>query len=488
MTVSKFDFFSHNRDAAREVFNQDSEVFGDNQPLLLELRRIFDWIAEERGALRIASRKFKQRLPEIHKKFPMLASNFARADLNSDCWLEWEEFCSFCLDDVRLMQQMKRSSAIQVYSIDHLGQRVYKDASDPEHGCEMSGATPLLPWEVAHVVEWRIEGLSYRSKLPVTYHGRQIAPGAYVSSPTFAAGGVKGYLRFWPAGYWTESQTWKRASVTAITTKSEFGMPSQEMPGAYAWCCVGANLQPGAHLKFRFYVLDSKSEKRECYWSKGVSAAQVWSPSEKSPPAEIVDQEEPGYITVGLEILRNRGAPHGKPTIKKLPDAAGRIAIRPKMRSKADEKACPMNSIFLNASSSVPSIHSVPNAEERKLIRPSSQGSLQRPSSQGSTRRPTQSQEECKLKRPSSQSCLQRPSQGDVARSLSRGLSSYEDGSRRNSQVQLKRQISESTIKQPISSSIKSGSSIPREKRASFSSSASLAGSEKSVGLAWAGF
>ena len=129
------------------------------------------WICQEKGAMKIASRDFKQRLPVLHKKFPQvlyiyiyiyiyrererciyiyiyiyhishityhishityhishitlyivlcyvmllyhivvyhiimlyhmfkIATNFIRMDSNGDCWLEWHEFVTFCVQD-----------------------------------------------------------------------------------------------------------------------------------------------------------------------------------------------------------------------------------------------------------------------------------------------------------------------------------------------------------------------------------------------------
>ncbi|CAE7360620.1 unnamed protein product, partial [Symbiodinium natans] len=80
---------------------------------------------------------------------------------NGDCWLDWSEFVTFCLEDERMTHLMKRQTRMNVYGVDFSGALTVKDYQDPVHGCECSFSPPLLPWETMHVVEWRITGLQY---------------------------------------------------------------------------------------------------------------------------------------------------------------------------------------------------------------------------------------------------------------------------------------------------------------------------------------
>merc|ERR1719401_2982544 len=99
---------------------------------------------------------------------------------------------------------LNRARTVTVYGVDGSGKRSYKDFRDPAHMCETGAAPPLLPWEVSHVVEWRIEGLTVSRKgAPAMYAGVPIRPGTSIASPPFRAGGVCGSLRLWPAGYYS---------------------------------------------------------------------------------------------------------------------------------------------------------------------------------------------------------------------------------------------------------------------------------------------
>lgn len=350
--MSKFDYFVRNREDAKRCFETEVAVFGDTSVLLSELRLVFDWIAEENSAQRVSSRKFKQRLPEIHKRFPLLANNFARADANGDCWLEWKEFANFCLKDERIVKMMKRQTSICTYGIDFNGIRTFKDRFDAAHTCEMSSAPPLLPWESSHLVEWRIEGLRYSSRgLPTTYWGHQIYHGQCLVSPPFRAGGVWGSLRFWPVSYWTETQQWKKRITISEKTSKDAMSHAPASPGADAWCAVGVNLPSGSHMQFRLFVGSTSSDVRTCYCSKGVDSAQVWAPIETKPPTEVQDLDESEHITVGIEIFQNKGAEYGKPGVKRLSDKA-RLNFRPPLKEIG--MPMPKASVLLSRNASLP--------------------------------------------------------------------------------------------------------------------------------------
>lgn len=310
--MSKQAYFLKHRAAAREALEQGVEVFSEGNALLKELRTVFDWMAQERHATKINKRDFQKRLPEIHRKFPKLSTSFARMDLNNDCWLEWEEFVSFCLQDRRMEKAMQRQCIITVYGLDEGGSRMYKDIHDPTHMCETGTPPPLLPWEMSHVVEWRIEGLGLSHRgCPVTYAGMVVRSGACIASPPFRAAGACGFLRFWPAGFFTETSRRKKASLPPG--------PADPAPSSDAWCCIGASMPTATHLKFRFFIGDgtlsgenlTKSSKRECFWSEGTHVGQIWAPPATDPPAAL---RESSHIIVGMEIYQNCAVHQG--TIK----------------------------------------------------------------------------------------------------------------------------------------------------------------------------
>jgi len=326
--MSKHNYMLAHQAEAREAFEEGLDTFKSGNALLSDLRKMFDWMAQEEGATKIASRKFKQRLPEIHKKFPQLAMSFTRMDENSDCWLTWEEFASFCLKDEGLKKMLKRSTSMTVYGLDGAGTRTYKDFMDPAHMCETSIAPPLLPWEKAHVVEWRIEGLKPCYKgAPCIFAGKPVVAGSCFASPPFRAAGVNGYLRFWPAGYWTETQRRRKAALPPSSEDIVSG-GANPLPPVDSWCCVGAVVPTGTHLVLRFFVGDAKSPKRECFWSEGNHAHGIWAPPSIQVPKELIDSNE---VVVGLEIIQNLGAQHGKPKIAHL-GFPGRHNRRPQLR------------------------------------------------------------------------------------------------------------------------------------------------------------
>mmetsp|Transcript_21081 Transcript_21081/g.60961 ORF Transcript_21081/g.60961 Transcript_21081/m.60961 type:complete len:380 (-) Transcript_21081:46-1185(-) len=311
---SKYAFFLEHHPVALASFNQKPGAFGDDNPLYQELRTVYDWMAQSRGAQRISCRRFKQRLPEIHKKFPQLAKCFSSMDYNSDGWLDWEEFLTFCLTDKRMHAMMNRARLMTVYGVDAKGGKSFKDINDPRHMCETSASPPMLPWETAHVVEWRIEDLIVSRKgAPCMYGGIPIRPGKSIVSPPFRAAGVCGSLRFWPAGYYSDPQRRSKACLAPgaedfAAATFDGGIRPLRAPSHDAWGCLGvSDLPNGTRLKLRFFIGSKKSEVRDCAWREGVHASQLWSPPDKEPPPEINVGET---LVVGIEILRNIDGDH----------------------------------------------------------------------------------------------------------------------------------------------------------------------------------
>lgn len=317
--------------------------FAEDNALLKELRSIWRWMAQEPGCTAIPSRTFKQRLPELHQRMPQIAFAFGRMDVNGDCWLTWEEFVAFCLKDLRLQRQMKKSSTVTVYARERCssksaGSAVYKDAFDPRRTCDVGTPPHVLPWEAHHVVEWRIEGLASGKGRgsPLTYMGCPVRAGTSLASPPFRAAGVCGFLRLWPAGYWTETQ---RRTKTPLPHASAdpLVMGPYPVPSAEAWCCVGACMPSGTHLVFRFFIGDEKSPKRECYWHDGTHPGQLWSPADKEPPSL-----QPGdSLKVGVEIIRNCGhvsKPQRRCAEMRRP-ALGEIDMVGNHRGRTDERS-----------------------------------------------------------------------------------------------------------------------------------------------------
>lgn len=345
--MNKYDFFMLNRDAAIEGTNGIPAFVGATT-LLTELRTVFDWIAQEPRAQRIPCRVFRQRLPEIHRIFPQVASSFARMDANGDGWLTWSEFVTFCLRDERLPKILQRSSCLTVYGRAD-GSRTYKDALDPARTCELCGPPPILPWETSHVVEWRIEGLQLSCKgSPVAYRGMPLRPGGSIASPPFQAAGVSGFLRFWPMGYWTGTQRQRKSAIPPGTEALVAGAPSQ-LPSTSSWCCLGVCLPPGTHLVVRFDVHGLKSPAKECYWEVGTSAAQLWAPPESEAPADLVAAIGP--VVVGIEILRNLAADHCVPR----PERVGPSARRAR-RPPVSDAGGVVGSVLLGRAESLPKL------------------------------------------------------------------------------------------------------------------------------------
>lgn len=260
-------------------------------------------------------------MPEVNKHFPQLAKSFAKMDVNGDCWLDWTEFVDFCIKDEKFLKVMKRATCMIVYGVDFNGARTYKIPEDSHLSCEMSIAPPLLPWEQSHIVEWRIYGLDYSGThrgLPVYYHGRHVRHGTSIASPAFRAAGVCGYLRFWPVSYWTEPQLRKKSSVPGL--KGEKDNPSTGicLPSANSWCCIGMCLPPGSHVQAHFHVGQFRSELQECFFSKGTSGGQLWAPKGLAPPEEIRTMSKGTPLVVCVEIVRNKGVLHQKPSVKRV--------------------------------------------------------------------------------------------------------------------------------------------------------------------------
>lgn len=343
--------------ACPEQLHTDSE-FEEGSPLLRELRAIFDWMAQERGAEKIPSRKFKQRLPELHRRMPQIAGSFRRMDANGDCWLEWEEFASFCLKDVSLMQQMRRTTTISVYAKEKSGEITYKEQLDPHRMCEVGTIPPLLAWETSHVVEWRIENLLIgpSSTCPVTHGPMVVRPGSSMASPPFRGGGVSGFLRFWPAGYWTEAQQRLKVHCSAPHFSADVKVQGPyPMPPPEAWCCLGIMMPAGTHLVFRFFAGDKKSEKRQVFWHEGSHPGMLWAPESLERP-----RMKPGdSLTVGVEIFRNLGAENSM--LPKPHKQQGAKKRTPQIieTSEADNFKEPVEKLQLKNSMSLPAL---PNA------------------------------------------------------------------------------------------------------------------------------
>lgn len=197
-----------------------------------------------------------------------------------------------------LRQPLEAKEAVvrTYFDEDRGGNRTPKDALDPTHLCELGAFAPLLPWEVAHRVEWTLEGLQIG-------HNRPIAYAVYGGSE---AAGVQGHIRFWPAGYWSKAQQQTRERATGLLDK--FDHRGLSTPPAFnSWCGIAACLPTGSHLVLRFFIGDETSERRECFWSGGAHADSLWAPTSTKPPQDLRAGAVTGggSIRVGVEILRN---------------------------------------------------------------------------------------------------------------------------------------------------------------------------------------
>lgn len=302
-----------------ELLRCGEPEFEEEGELLKELRSIFDWMAQEKGCMKIPSRKFKERVPELHRRMPQIASSFRRMDVNGDCWLEWWEFATFCLKDRRLMHLMKRTTIVSVYAKERDGSISYKDMLDPHRQCEVGTIPPILPWEVSHIVEWRIENLliGELTGCPVTHGPVVVRPGISLASPPLRAAGVCGILRFWPAGYWTEAQRRLKVQVSAPHFRSDEQIKGPyPMPAPDAWCSMSLNVPAGTHLVFRFFTggKDNRiySDRRNCFWHEGNFPGMLWSPDNLDRPV----LKEGDTFTIGVEIFRNLGMTDATPPKK----------------------------------------------------------------------------------------------------------------------------------------------------------------------------
>lgn len=326
-SVSKFRYFLEGQSACQRVSDQ-VEFFSDQNELLSELHVIFDWLAQKPGATTISRGRFKERAPEFFRKFPQLASSFGRLDEKGRGCVDRHEFLKFCLGSPWLKATTLRFEAITVFGRDACGNRICKEASDPALMCEMQCCPPLLPWEVSHIVEWRLRNLRSHvmwaspkvGELPWT-------PGKHIDSPPFAAAGVSGFLRFWPAGQFTQTQQNVR-NFPNLRYCPHMDDSHQPAPGARG-CCVGLFMPPGTHLKLRFFVGKSWSKVREVCWSGGTHVGQVWAPLHDAPPS-LADGEQ---LVVGAEICKNFAMPR-KPRPRHL-NAATKASIKPPMQEFA---------------------------------------------------------------------------------------------------------------------------------------------------------
>jgi hypothetical protein len=354
--VDKKAFVLGHRPAAKAAFEGTLEIFREDNPLLIDLRRMFDSIAKERGATRVSSRAFKRLLPELRRKFPQLAMSFARMDpvlVSAGPWLMWEDFARHGLSDAKLETDLKRSLAVVVYGLDRGGKRVYKDDLNPAHLCEKGSiAPPLMPWETAHVAEWRIDDLRLsRHGYPAQRGGMEVRAGASIASVPFRAAGVCGYLRFWPSGYWTETQR-RRKTGGAPGADYFSSKGASPEPSVESWCCVGVVMPAGTHLNLRLFVGDEKSTSRGCSFGNTTNAAQLFSPAAHTPPDGAFDE---GTIVVGVEIMRNVDDHHGRPRTPDVDQDSLRGHLRPRIKASSSSGALGGgSSCLLKRSQSVP--------------------------------------------------------------------------------------------------------------------------------------
>jgi len=239
----------------------------------------------------------------------------------------------FCLSDVKMRRMLTRGRTVTVFGVDAQGTRSYKEFGDPARTCESGVAPPILPWEVAHVVEWRVRGLIPGQRgAPWMTAGMVLKPGACIASPPFRAAGVCGTLRLWPAGYWTDSQKRQKAALPPAADELAAGKfegshrPAQP-PAHTSWCCLGVtDLPHGTRLKLRLFIGDAKSEVRDICWREGVTMAQLWAPPDSAPPASFLAGET---LVVGAEIFANVDGSHWRPRPSTGQRARERLQQRP---------------------------------------------------------------------------------------------------------------------------------------------------------------
>mmetsp|Transcript_66868 Transcript_66868/g.131606 ORF Transcript_66868/g.131606 Transcript_66868/m.131606 type:complete len:248 (+) Transcript_66868:2-745(+) len=203
--------------------------------------------------------------------------------------------------------------------------------------CETGVAPPILPWEVAHVVEWRIENLTVSRKgAPCMYGGMPLRPGTSIASPPFRAAGVCGVLRFWPVGYYSEPQRRRKSTVPpgsddAASSATDGAHRPIRAPAHDSWCCLGVSSLPhGTRLQLRFFIGSAKSDKRDCCWREGVHASQLWAPPGRTEAPPDVKNGEP--LIVGVEILRNYDGQHWGKTPGKPTTTMSSVSLRARQR------------------------------------------------------------------------------------------------------------------------------------------------------------
>eukprot|EP00746_Dinoflagellata_sp_MGD_P156635 gnl/MRDRNA2_/MRDRNA2_85910_c0_seq1.p1 gnl/MRDRNA2_/MRDRNA2_85910_c0~~gnl/MRDRNA2_/MRDRNA2_85910_c0_seq1.p1 ORF type:complete len:465 (-),score=89.22 gnl/MRDRNA2_/MRDRNA2_85910_c0_seq1:38-1432(-) len=294
-------------------------------PLMLLLRKIFDQLGDEPGALVITARSYNERVPELAKKYPQLAIHFRKMDVDNNATLDWDEFVKFSLSN-EVNSATKRLNLVTVHGheTDPVSGQVYKtfkNPGDPARACEVGGPPPLLPWEKNQRVEWVIDELDAdRKLLQVKYHGLEIPPGKYISSPPFDAAGIRGFFRFWPNGYFSNIQKRERGEMDLGGLRAD------------AWCAIGVFFPHGTHLKFRFYVGDEYSTERECYWNDGALVKQIWTPDALEPP-------KLESFSVGIEVTRNLRQLHVAENIQRACTAGSKSGARGRLLSDKEKQA-----------------------------------------------------------------------------------------------------------------------------------------------------
>lgn len=297
-------------------------------PLMLLLRKIFDQLGDEPGAQMITARSYNEKVPELAKKYPQIAIHFKKMDGDNNATLDWDEFLEFSLSN-EVQSATKRLNLVTVHGheTDPVSAQVYKtfkNPGDPSRACEVGGPPPLLPWEKTHRVEWVIDELDAdRKLLQVKYHGLEIPPGKYISSPPFDAAGVRGFFRFWPNGYFSNIQKRERGEMDLGGLRAD------------AWCAIGVWFPHGTHLKFRFFVGEEMSSERECYWNDGALVKQIWTPDALEPPK--LDS-----FSVGIEVTKNHRQLHIAESMQRACTAGGKPGSHGRILSEKEKHAgCP---------------------------------------------------------------------------------------------------------------------------------------------------
>lgn len=302
--------------------------------LLRELWVMFSWLLKP-GATKISRSSFKERAPELFRKFPQIATSFGRIDVNGDGCISWEEFKHFCLESSWLEAQTQKLECVTVYACDVDGSRTRKDDTDPSLMCDSNSAPSLLPWEVCHIVEWRLANLLNQPMWKMPKIGQLPWPrGKHIDSKPFAAAGARGFLRFWPGGQLNVCQQ-NMKSFPDLRSCGPVDDSHDHAPGAQG-CCIGLMMPPGTRLKVRFYVGASRSKVKEIFWSGGIHAAQVWSPIEECPPC-LADGMP---LIAGVEILKNFNGVFRKPRVQRGLDEATKRSLKPLVRELGVPGVC----------------------------------------------------------------------------------------------------------------------------------------------------